>query len=177
MHVPGIYRLQKLTLKNNWFQEKMERAANERQEKGQKLRGKRHKLSLTPATSHSVIPSRWPIFPTLEIIPVCYPRMVTLKMDSLLQVTNIVVTLDMVSPSWRVMTKILDTIQVHFLSKKASYSNRSPRPQKSFAIKDTRAFLEILWHRKWMVIFETELQIADKLQLCKNLSHFMSGLR
>lgn len=39
-------------------QEKMEKAANERQEKGQKLRGKRHKLSLTPATSHSVIPSR-----------------------------------------------------------------------------------------------------------------------
>jgi len=38
--------------------EKMEKAANERQEKGQKLRGKRHKLSLTPATSHSVIPSR-----------------------------------------------------------------------------------------------------------------------
>jgi len=38
----------------------MEKAANERQEKGQKLRGKRHKLSLTPATSHSVIPSRWP---------------------------------------------------------------------------------------------------------------------
>ena len=38
----------------------MEKAAYERQEKGQKLRGKRHKLSLTPATSHSVIPSRWP---------------------------------------------------------------------------------------------------------------------
>ena len=38
----------------------MEKAANERQEKGQKLRGKRHKLSLTPATSHTVIPSRWP---------------------------------------------------------------------------------------------------------------------
>jgi hypothetical protein len=44
-------------------QEKMEKAANERQEKGQKLRGKRHKLSLTPATSHSVIPSRWPELP------------------------------------------------------------------------------------------------------------------
>ena len=41
----------------------MEKAANERQEKGQKLRGKRHKLSLTPATSHSVIPSRWPELP------------------------------------------------------------------------------------------------------------------
>ena len=38
------------TLKDNLFQEKMEKAANERQEKGQKLRGKRHKLSLTPAT-------------------------------------------------------------------------------------------------------------------------------
>jgi len=46
-----------------FFQEKMEKAANERQEKGQKLRGKRHKLSLTPATSHSVIPSRWPELP------------------------------------------------------------------------------------------------------------------
>jgi len=43
---------------NFLLQEKMEKAANERQEKGQKLRGKRHKLSLTPATSHSVIPSR-----------------------------------------------------------------------------------------------------------------------
>jgi len=48
---------------NFLLQEKMEKAANERQEKGQKLRGKRHKLSLTPATSHSVIPSRWPELP------------------------------------------------------------------------------------------------------------------
>jgi len=39
-------------------QDMMEKAANERQEKNQKLRGKRHKLSLTPATSHSAIPSR-----------------------------------------------------------------------------------------------------------------------
>jgi len=39
-------------------QDMMEKAANERQEKNLKLRGKRHKLSLTPATSHSVIPSR-----------------------------------------------------------------------------------------------------------------------
>ena len=40
------------------FQDMMEKAANKRQEKNLKLRGKRHKLSLTPATSHSVIPSR-----------------------------------------------------------------------------------------------------------------------
>jgi len=39
-------------------QDMMEKAANERQEKNLKLRGKRHKLSLTPATSHSAIPSR-----------------------------------------------------------------------------------------------------------------------
>ena len=64
MHVPHIEWLQTLTLKCNAFQEKMEKAANERQEKGQKLRGKRHKLSLTPATSHSVIPSRWHEHPT-----------------------------------------------------------------------------------------------------------------
>lgn len=48
----------KLGVNYKRVQEKMEKAANERQEKGQKLRGKRHKLSLTPATSHSVIPSR-----------------------------------------------------------------------------------------------------------------------
>ena len=47
----------------------MEKAANERQEKGQKLRGKRHKLSLTPATSHSVIPSRWPEPPHTGVPP------------------------------------------------------------------------------------------------------------
>ena len=40
------------------YQDLMEKAANERQEKNLKLRGKRHKLSLTPATSHSAIPSR-----------------------------------------------------------------------------------------------------------------------
>jgi len=39
-------------------QEKIEKAANEKQERTNKLRGKRHKLSLTPATSHSTIPSR-----------------------------------------------------------------------------------------------------------------------
>ena len=41
------------------FQEKMEKAANEKSEAQRKLRGKSHKLSLTPATSHSLIPSRW----------------------------------------------------------------------------------------------------------------------
>lgn len=41
------------------FQEKIEKANNEREEKGRKMRGKRHKLTLTPATSHSKIPSRW----------------------------------------------------------------------------------------------------------------------
>ena len=41
------------------FQEKIEKANNEREEKGKKMRGKRHKLTLTPATSHSKIPSRW----------------------------------------------------------------------------------------------------------------------
>ena len=40
------------------FQEKIEKANNEREEKGRKLRGKRHKLTLTPATSHAKIPSR-----------------------------------------------------------------------------------------------------------------------
>jgi len=39
-------------------QEKIEKANNEREEKGRKLRGKRHKLTLTPATSHAKIPSR-----------------------------------------------------------------------------------------------------------------------
>ncbi|XP_023320900.1 kinesin light chain 3 [Eurytemora carolleeae] len=39
-------------------QEKIEKANNEREEKGRKMRGKRHKLTLTPATSHSKIPSR-----------------------------------------------------------------------------------------------------------------------
>lgn len=38
--------------------EKMEKAANEKSEAQRKLRGKSHKLSLTPATSHSLIPSR-----------------------------------------------------------------------------------------------------------------------
>ena len=37
----------------------MEKAANEKSEAQRKLRGKSHKLSLTPATSHSLIPSRW----------------------------------------------------------------------------------------------------------------------
>ena len=36
----------------------MEKAANEKSEAQRKLRGKSHKLSLTPATSHSLIPSR-----------------------------------------------------------------------------------------------------------------------
>ena len=40
------------------FQEQIEKASNEREEVGRKLRGKRHKLTLTPATSHSKIPSR-----------------------------------------------------------------------------------------------------------------------
>merc|ERR1711994_1089222 len=35
------------------LQDMMEKAANERPEKNQKLRGKSHKLSLSPATSHS----------------------------------------------------------------------------------------------------------------------------
>jgi len=38
--------------------EKMEKAANEKSEAQRKLRGKSHKLSLTPATSHSLIPTR-----------------------------------------------------------------------------------------------------------------------
>lgn len=38
--------------------DKQEKAANERQEKEIKSRGKRHRLTLTPATSHSKIPSR-----------------------------------------------------------------------------------------------------------------------
>ena len=37
----------------------MEKAANEKSEAQRKLRGKSHKLSLTPATSHSLIPARW----------------------------------------------------------------------------------------------------------------------
>lgn len=48
----------KLGVNYRRVQDMMEKAANERQEKNLKLRGKRHKLSLTPATSHSVIPSR-----------------------------------------------------------------------------------------------------------------------
>ena len=40
------------------LQEKMEKAANEKTEAQRKLRGKSHKLSLTPASSQSVIPSR-----------------------------------------------------------------------------------------------------------------------
>ena len=40
------------------FQEKMEKAANEKSEAQRKLRGKSHKLSLTPASSHTLIPSR-----------------------------------------------------------------------------------------------------------------------
>merc|ERR1712157_476087 len=38
--------------------EKIEKAANEKSEAQRKLRGKSHKLSLTPATSHSLIPMR-----------------------------------------------------------------------------------------------------------------------
>lgn len=38
--------------------DKQEKAANERQEKEIKSRSKRHRLTLTPATSHSKIPSR-----------------------------------------------------------------------------------------------------------------------
>merc|ERR1719323_203163 len=38
--------------------EKMEKAANEKSEAQRKLRGKSHKLSLTPAASHSLIPTR-----------------------------------------------------------------------------------------------------------------------
>lgn len=55
-------RIPKFSLKlgNNYkaVQEKIEKANNEREEKGRKMRGKRHKLTLTPATSHSKIPSR-----------------------------------------------------------------------------------------------------------------------
>ena len=40
------------------FQEKIEKAANEKSEAQKKLRGKSHKLSLTPASSHSLIPMR-----------------------------------------------------------------------------------------------------------------------
>ena len=40
------------------FQEKMEKAANEKSEAQRKLRGKSHKLSLIPATSHTLIPGR-----------------------------------------------------------------------------------------------------------------------
>jgi len=39
-------------------QEKIEKAENERQERTKKLRGKSHKLTLTPATSNTSIPSR-----------------------------------------------------------------------------------------------------------------------
>lgn len=38
--------------------EKIEKAANEKSEAQRKLRGKSHKLTLTPATSHSLIPMR-----------------------------------------------------------------------------------------------------------------------
>jgi len=59
---PVISRIPKFSAKlgvnYKRVQEKMEKAANERQEKTNKARGKRHKLSLTPATSHSAIPSR-----------------------------------------------------------------------------------------------------------------------
>jgi len=59
---PPVSRIPKFSTKlgTNYARVKdlMEKAANERQEKNLKLRGKRHKLSLTPATSHSVIPSR-----------------------------------------------------------------------------------------------------------------------
>jgi len=55
-------RIPKFSFKlgNNYkaVQEKIEKANNEREEKGRKMRGKRHKLTLTPATSHSKIPSR-----------------------------------------------------------------------------------------------------------------------
>ena len=46
------------TIRPSLLQEKIEKANNEREEKGKKMRGKRHKLTLTPATSHSKIPSR-----------------------------------------------------------------------------------------------------------------------
>lgn len=57
-----VSRIPKIALKmgNRYksVQEKIEKANNEREEKGRKMRGKRHKLTLTPATSHSKIPSR-----------------------------------------------------------------------------------------------------------------------
>jgi len=52
------FSLTKLGPKYRAVQEQIEKASNEREEVGRKLRGKRHKLTLTPATSHSKIPSR-----------------------------------------------------------------------------------------------------------------------
>jgi hypothetical protein len=42
-----------------FFQEQIEKASDAREEVGRKLRGKRRKLTLTPATSHTKMPSRW----------------------------------------------------------------------------------------------------------------------
>ncbi len=56
---PSIANIIYLFSSDILLQEQIEKASNEREEVGRKLRGKRHKLTLTPATSHSKIPSRW----------------------------------------------------------------------------------------------------------------------